>query len=374
VKDQYFGDVNDFFKYGLLRSLTIPDRLSLGVCWMLTEPDGGTNDKLLAYLDQPKKYRHCDPGLFDWLRQVVVVEEDRGTARIAESTLLGSALFKPGYVTDNKHQRSEYFSECASRFAGCDLIFFDPDNGLEIKSTPQGRKGSCKYLYWNEVCATFGAGSSVLIYQHFIREKRGAFITRMAAKLQRLTGAATIFSYRTPNVLFLLASQERYVAGFRRQLAALPSSWAPEQIIGVEHALLQKPGKGQPRVPSENRKRAQLPQEPQRLPPEPVKDWKGPVALRAIDTTNLWRTSKGGVVVNEWMDADRMVGYRLWVLFLEKDVDRSVLFEPFENQGRQLGGMKCAQNCQFWRDLVQEARRDSPVDFQILYGYQPAGN
>ena len=163
MKDQYFGDVNDFFKYGLLRSLPKSDRLSLGVCWMLTKPDGRTNDQLLTYLDQPNKYRHCDPDLFDWLRQIVVVEEDRRTARIAESTLLGSALFKPGYVTDKNPQRNEYFTECASRFAGCDLIFFDPDNGLEVKSTQRGRKGSCKYLYWNEVCATFDAGSSVLI-------------------------------------------------------------------------------------------------------------------------------------------------------------------------------------------------------------------
>ena len=257
MKDQYFGDVNDFFKYGLLRSLTIPDRLSLGVCWMLTEPDGRTNDTLLTYLDQPNIYRHCDPGLFDWLRQTVVVEEDRRTARIAESTLLGSALFKPGYVTDKNPQRSEYFTECASRFAGCDLIFFDPDNGLEIKSTQRGRKGSCKYLYWNEVFATFDAGSSVLIYQHFPFVKRNAFIARMAAELQRRIGAATIFSYRTPHVLFLLASQERHAAGFRRQLAALPSFWAPEQVIGVEHAPPQEPGKGQPPVPGENRKPVQ---------------------------------------------------------------------------------------------------------------------
>ena len=236
MKDQYFGDVNDFRKYGLLRSLAIPDRLRLGVCWMLTELDGRTDGKFLAYLDHPEKYRHRDPDLFEWLRQVVGAQKDRRTARIEESTLFGSALFKSGIVTDNRPQRSEYMTECASRFAGCDLIFFDPDNGLEIKSTQRGRRGSCKYLYWDEAYNTFNAGSSVLIYQHFIREKRDAFIARMALELRRRTRAANVFSYRTPHVLFLLASQERHAAGFRKQLAALPSFWAPKQIIGMEHA------------------------------------------------------------------------------------------------------------------------------------------
>jgi len=236
VKDQYFGDVNDFRKYGLLRLLAIPDCLRLGVCWMLTEPDGKTHGKFLAYLDNPKKYRHLDPELFDWLQQVVGVEKDRRTARIEESTLLGSALFKSGILTDNRCKRSEYFTEYTTLFTGCGLIFFDPDNGLEIKSTQRGHKDSCKFLYWDEVCGTFDAGSSVLIYQHFIREERGAFIARMATELQRRTQAATVFSYRTPHVLFLLASQERHVAGFRKQLAAFPSFWAPKQIIAVEHA------------------------------------------------------------------------------------------------------------------------------------------
>lgn len=235
MKDQYFGDVNDFRKYGLLRLLVIPDRLRLGVCWMLTEPDGRTDGKFLSYLDHPKKYRRRDPDLFDWLQQVVGVEKDRRTARIEESILLGSALFKSEILTDNRYKRSEYFTECATNFAGCDLIFFDPDNGLEIRSTERGHKGSCKFLYWDEPCGTFGAGSSVLIYQHFIREERGAFIARMATELQRRTQAATVFSYRTPHVLFLLASQERHAARFRKQLFAFQSYWAPKQIIAVEH-------------------------------------------------------------------------------------------------------------------------------------------
>ncbi|HYM13816.1 MAG TPA: hypothetical protein VEU62_23960 [Bryobacterales bacterium] len=235
MKDQYFGDVNDFRKYGLLRTLVIPDRLRLGVCWMLTEPDGKADGKFLAYLGKPKTYRHSDPELFDWLKQVIIVEQDRRIARIEGSALLGSASFQSGILTDREGERSKYFSECSTRFAGCDLVFFDPDTGLEIRSVSRGCKNSRRYLHWDEVCNTFTAGSSVLIYQHFIREKRAGYIARMTDELRDRTGAATVFSFRTPHVLFLLASQERHTAALRRRLAAIRAVWAPAQILAAQH-------------------------------------------------------------------------------------------------------------------------------------------
>jgi hypothetical protein len=235
MKDQYFGDVNDFRKYALLRSLVIPDRLRLGVCWMLTEPDGKTDGNSLAYLCKPKTYRQSDPELFDWLKQVIDVEQDRRTARIELSVLLGTASFQSGILTDHESERNKYFSECSTRFAGYDLVFLDPDNGLEIRSTLRGRKDSRKYLYWEEVCNTFTAGPSVLIYQHFIREKRAEYIARMTSELRGRTRATTVFSITTPRVLFLLASHEDHAAAFRRRLAAIRSVWAPAQMLAAEH-------------------------------------------------------------------------------------------------------------------------------------------
>jgi hypothetical protein len=240
VKDQYFGDVNDFRKYGLLRLLTIPDRLRLSVCWMLTAPDGRPDGKLLSYLSQPDEYRHRDPDLFDWLNQVVGREQDRRTARIEASTLLDQAAFQSTIMTDDLSQRNEYFRECATRFAGCDLTFFDPDNGMEVRSAPRGHKDSCKYLFWDEACKTFAAGSSVLIYQHFPREIREAYIARMAEELRRRMDAATVFSYRTPRVLFLLAAQPNHADGFRRQLVTVRSRWAPKEIVATEHSALNR--------------------------------------------------------------------------------------------------------------------------------------
>lgn len=238
VKDQYFGDVNDFRKYGLLRLLSVDNRLRLGICWMLTKSDGGTDGRFLNYLNKPEKYRDCDPELFEWLRQVIVTENDRRTARIEASPLLGSSQFKSDILTDNKEQREDYFSDCHTIFAKakCDLIFFDPDNGLETRSTKRGYKNSCKYIYWDELCSIFEAGHSVLVYQHFIFEQRDKFIELMVKELKSRTQAVAFFTFRTPHVLFLLASHERHAVGFRSQLNAIQQLWGPKQIIVMEHA------------------------------------------------------------------------------------------------------------------------------------------
>lgn len=110
------------------------------------------------------------------------------------------------------------------------------------------------------------------------------------------------------------------------------------------------------------------------LPREPQGGWLGPVTLRATDTTNLWRTSRRALI-NPWMDKDRMVQWRLWVRFLEEDGEPAVLFVPFEKQGQQQGGMRSAvqqMNRQLWHALMTDATRSNPIDYRILYRYEPA--
>ncbi len=235
MKDQYFGDVNDFRKYLLLRALVLPNKLRLGVCWMLTPSDGRTDGSLLTYLRKPDPHRRHDPELFDWLRQVVDIERDRRTARIETSGLLGPVSFHSQMLADSHEDRSLYFSSSAAIFGGCDLVFFDPDNGLEVRSKPRGRKDSCKYIYWEEVQETFSAGSSVLVYQHFPRVKREQYMGRMTQELRQRTAAASVFSFRTSQVLFLLAAHGHHAEMFRARLSDIRSRCDPNPFMACEH-------------------------------------------------------------------------------------------------------------------------------------------
>jgi hypothetical protein len=56
LKNQYFGDVNDYRKYGLLRALSSVTGLPVGVCWLLTMDDGRSDGEFRRYLEEPVRF------------------------------------------------------------------------------------------------------------------------------------------------------------------------------------------------------------------------------------------------------------------------------------------------------------------------------
>jgi hypothetical protein len=210
MKNQYFGDVNDYRKYGLIRLLTKQGEISTAVCWMLTPDDGRTDGKFTDYLESPEKWRRYDPKLFDVLGDLVLVKGVRNVNQVEMSRVLPNALFYTEITPDDRKDRAKYFNDFLALAVDCDLIFFDPDNGLEVKSRPYGRKNSSKYVYWRELITAFAAGHSLLVYQHFPRIDRGQFIQIKAQELMTKTGGREVYTFRTPFVLFLLAVQEHH--------------------------------------------------------------------------------------------------------------------------------------------------------------------
>jgi hypothetical protein len=228
MKNQYFGDINDYQKYGLLKILSGHGDLKTGVCWMLTANDAGSDGKFITYLDDPLKWRGFDPELYDSLSQIVKFEKNRRVDQAEIQGILPNTIFYEKFLEDDGHQRQDYFLKTLRYFEGVDLIFFDPDNGLEIKSIKLGRKNSCKFLFWDEVEDTFSKGHSVLVYQHFPREERTAFIQRISEKLRSHLKVSEIFSFKTNNVVFFLAPQKNKNSYFRGQANVVARIWKNE--------------------------------------------------------------------------------------------------------------------------------------------------
>ena len=136
MKHQYFGDINDFLKFSLLQSLCGGERLSLGVCWMLTPDDGSTDGSLTRYLNEVDRWRKYNPVLFDRLSNGVFAESSRSVLFLEASNLLPRAEFHSNYLTDDLVDQLFYFSAVQRKFAKMDLLFFDPDNGLENQLRP----------------------------------------------------------------------------------------------------------------------------------------------------------------------------------------------------------------------------------------------
>jgi hypothetical protein len=209
MKNQYFGDINDYRKYGILRTLADCE-IRTTICWMLTENDTRSDGLHIHYLQQPEKYRRFDTQLFDSLHSAVAQQRKRIVDWVRSHKLIPSARYHSTFLTDEAIQRTSYFQKLNSIAQNSDLIFFDPDNGIEVKSKPKGKKDSCKYLYWDEIKQFWGLGYSLLIYQHFPRVNRLEYIQKLSTLLRKQTGATEVIIFKTSTVAFFLLVQSKH--------------------------------------------------------------------------------------------------------------------------------------------------------------------
>lgn len=216
MKEQYVGDISDYRKYALLRALADGDRNRIGICWMLTPPDGRSDGNKLAYLDQPERYRDFDPDLFDLLKGAAAVPDDRRLRSIKESGIIPGAVYFNDTLPDDREGRAAYMTACSQALRDVDLVFFDPDNGMEV-AKKKGHRDSSKYVYLDEIASFYAAGKSVLIYQHFPRVKRDVFLERCRDRLAAIAPFADLWAFTTKHMVFLLLAHPANKAYFSRR-------------------------------------------------------------------------------------------------------------------------------------------------------------
>src|SRR5512135_1990069 len=136
MKDQYFGDINDYRKYGLLRLLSDLGSTPTTVCWMRTPPDGRADGSATRYLQDATRWRSYDPELFDYLKTCLQEQQKRAVSCAGQ--ILPGTYFVDEILPDDAEGRSGWFSICISAGRSSTLIFLDPDNGIEVASAPLG--------------------------------------------------------------------------------------------------------------------------------------------------------------------------------------------------------------------------------------------
>jgi hypothetical protein len=204
---------------------------------MLTAPDGRADGQRIDYLANPAASRHRDPSLFDFLRHGLDADQ-RDVRVFEESPLLPDARYFRDLLNDDASRRSAYFVRALRALAGADLLFFDPDNGLEVPSTPYGRSGSCRYLYWCEVEQAIRTGASVLVFQHWTRENHDQLTRRLAKQLGSSIPHGAVAAIHSSYVLFLAACQPCHRERFAKALELVNERWTDD--LHVEWA--ERPG------------------------------------------------------------------------------------------------------------------------------------
>jgi hypothetical protein len=244
MQDRYVGDVGDFAKYGLLRYIVegfgSGHVLNLAVIWYLVEDEIGNGDGChIGYLGDPV-LGSCDPDLRNVLKEIV--EGGERCVRLIEQRKVlpeGTVFFSerlpsngPIALSTRRANRQKWFERALATTRGCELVFLDPDNGLEIASAPPGSARSHKYALMQEMESLVARRQSVLVYQHMHR--RAPHQSQVAEGLARLREAfpdapsivAATFRRGSARTFFLLTSAAQDIL-LRERLACLSrNGWA----------------------------------------------------------------------------------------------------------------------------------------------------
>lgn len=159
MQDAFVGDIGDYGKYALLRHIT-ENNLSLAVNWYKVVPlkKGKQDDgKHTEYLSNPEKYRNYDCALFDMLNEIVNIRKNRTIEQIEKSGLL-NAVFFSDILQGN---RALWHKRALEATKNAQVVFLDPDNGLETKTLHTD-----KHVLRQELKDYYDRGQNVILYQH----------------------------------------------------------------------------------------------------------------------------------------------------------------------------------------------------------------
>ncbi len=206
MKNQYYGDINDYIKYAMLRHLASGGRYRLGVNWYLTPKDGSSDGKKIRYLEQKDKWREYDSILFDNLYESVINQKIRKVSRAKTDLGIDNAIFYDSMTPDARIDRHSWFKSSLEALNACEIVFLDPDNGLSVKSTVYGRKKSSKFVYDHELKSVWGSGhsKSLVLYQHFPMIERNLFMSDCSKRISDLLGCSSIIRLKTAHVVFFV--------------------------------------------------------------------------------------------------------------------------------------------------------------------------
>lgn len=204
MKNQYFGDVTDLFKYDLITEV-INAHHSLkkfSFIPMLTPNDNRADGKLRDFSKATAGYKN------ETLKKFL--EQTRGKRDFKKIEVYFKQCGIPIEIyRDNTgeyfshQQRNDYYKNIDSTLIRESLVFIDPDNGLEVK------KSNRRHILYSELKNIFNSSNRiVMVIQFFPRKEHLAYIDKRLSELRDITKYCTYIADSRIIFFFLCKSIE----------------------------------------------------------------------------------------------------------------------------------------------------------------------
>jgi len=208
MQNRFVGDIGDFGKFGLLNALCrgndYEPALRMGIIWYLT-PDSGNagHGQSIDYLSPMpgnlRYYRACDPILYDKLAEIVFSNRRNVASIQAASIFPPNTLYYDAPLSfdgiaarERENYRWQWWFNARYHVIPCDLVFLDPDNGLEVQSKPSHYVDAPKYVFYEEIEQLAGMEQTIVIYHHHCRENEELQLSKRIDELEALLPERTV--------------------------------------------------------------------------------------------------------------------------------------------------------------------------------------
>ena len=213
MKNQYFGDKRDLFKYDL--ALRVCQQLGLGFTFipMLTAPDGRTDGNQIDH--EKAKAGFKNSRLSSFLSECVEKNQRdiEQLKKFVADTSVRYFLYQPQERYFTHGRRKKYFTGIGDKPLKDALVLLDPDNGLEVKHSNK------KHLLFKEIEMLFRrmtGDSCLMVYQHFPREEHTSYLTKRVEELHRLLSSPIYWISDNVIVFFFIGKTKRMQGNIRK--------------------------------------------------------------------------------------------------------------------------------------------------------------
>lgn len=227
MQDRYVGDIGDFGKFALLRALTHGNSFHLGVVWCLFPDEIHNGDgRHLAYLERAD-FSALEPSLHAALKDLVKGTR-RSLASVEAAGILpgGTSYFRKSTLRDapmgstglsRVTHRRKWRDRALAATKAADVVFFDPDNGIETPSISETHPKSGKYVFWDDLTPFWERGQSLVVYHHLNRTASAVvqtqvLRTRFAERLGQIPFLAPLLFRRGSCRHFWIIGQSSHAA------------------------------------------------------------------------------------------------------------------------------------------------------------------
>lgn len=224
MQDRYVGDVGDFGKYGLLNEIYKKSNGSvrLGINWFYNTKEekkrgeGKGIDGGYRYL-RDEKYKVCFLDLHNKLNKLGIVDRTKRSIKgiekgqiLPKETIFYSEPLPWENRFEREGNRKNWFKESLSQLKGADIIFLDPDNGVQTDKVRKTQIKAIKYVFRDEIKEYYELGKSFIIYNHRDRNSKSEYNRKIRDSLGQIKFLVLRFKrFQVRHFIFLIQKDHR---------------------------------------------------------------------------------------------------------------------------------------------------------------------